>query len=510
MNLSSKPSSFFKPWQLTLLMVLFFCLAMGIRLYDLTDLPSEFYMVRQYRGLVIARGMYYAGLDAAEDWQRDFAVSEWKSEGLIEPPILEGMIAMTYRVIGERIWVGRIYSSLFWLAGALALWFLAKDLGMKHGGLLAVGYFLFHPFGIIASRTIMPDPLMVSLMVWSIWALHRWEMKPTWKNTILAGILTGIAIFVKSVVVFPLLCAAAALVISRLSLKRIFLSGKTWAVIGITVLPTAIFYIYGLFVEGSLGGQFSLRFFPEMLVDRSFYARWLFLMAGITGLLALFFSWTGILLFQTRFTRYMVIGLWIGYVIFGLFFPYHFLTHEYYHLPILPIVAIGLIPAAEAFFEQLKRIRTSDESAQPSCWHRVVVTALIILAVAMNMWDARNTLARDNFRPEVAYWTELGQVIGHDQKIIQLSGDYGSRLAFFGWVKGRTWPMVADMKLRELAGQESDQFSYMFSNMTAGMDLFVITSLPEFEDQPELKQYLESHYPITSEGDGYLIYNLRP
>jgi hypothetical protein len=70
--------------------------------------------------------------------------------------------------------------------------------------------------------------------------------------------------------------------------------------------------------------------------------------------------------------------------------------------------------------------------------------------------------------------------------------------------------MVADVKLRELAGQESKEFLAQFTSMTSGMDLFVITSLPEFEDQPELKQYLDSHFPITAQGDGYLIYDLRP
>jgi hypothetical protein len=42
------------------------------------------------------------------------------------------------------------------------------------------------------------------------------------------------------------------------------------------------------------------------------------------------------------------------------------------------------------------------------------------------------------------------------------------------------------------------------------MDLFVVTSLPELENQPELGQYLSVHYPLIAEGDGYLIYDLKP
>jgi len=44
---------------------------------------------------------------------------------------------------------------------------------------------------------------------------------------------------------------------------------------------------------------------------------------------------------------------------------------------------------------------------------------------------------------------------------------------------------------------------------TAGMDFFLISSFSQLELQPNLAEYLESHFPIYSQGDGYLIYDLR-
>ncbi len=76
--------------------------------------------------------------------------------------------------------------------------------------------------------------------------------------------------------------------------------GKTWLVVGLAILPTLLYYFYGLFLDGSLRGQFSLRFFPDMLTDQSFYGKWLFLMAGITGWAAFFLSLAGIFLFKSR------------------------------------------------------------------------------------------------------------------------------------------------------------------------------------------------------------------
>lgn len=325
----------------------------------------------------------------------------------------------------------------------------------------------------------------------------------------MAGLLTGCAILVKSVAVFPLFGAALAMVLSRHSLKKILGDKQTWLVAGLTALPTVIYYIYGLYFEGSLGGQFALRFFPELLADKSFYVRWLFQVTGFGGFLAVFLSWAGLLLFRDRAPRYLLLGLWLGYIAYGFVFPYHFLTHDYYHLPLLAIVAVGLIPAGEAFCNYWAALVATRGKTQLT-WHRLGFIGLLILGVAMNMWDVRNDMALVDYRTEAPYWLELGDIIGHDRAVVQLSGDYGMRLSFFGWVNGRTWPTVSDMKLRELAGQEEQGFEELFPIYAEEADIFVVTSLPELENQPELGQFLSAHFPIISEGDGYLIYDLRP
>jgi len=496
------PKLFSKPWLIVALVAMLFIGALGIRLYDLTDLPNDFYLVRQYRSLLIARGMYYAHLPTAPEWQRDIAVAQWKGEGLIEPPIMESLAVLTYHIIGEHIWVGRVYASLFWLAGGLAIWLLANELSMREGGIIALAYFLFLPFGMTASQAFMPDSLMTALIAWSLWALYLWEKRRTWKTAILAGVLTGLAILVKSVAVFPLLGAAVGLVLSRGSLKRILVDKQTWAVAAITAIPTVIYYFYGLIIVGTLGGQFALRFFPALLKDPSFYGRWLFIAAGIVGFLAMFLSLAGILLFRMNATRFLVVGAWFGYIVFGFVFPYHFITHEYYHLPLIPIVAIGLIPVADLLVRQV---------AQQKGWLlRAMFAGLLLLAVSMQMWEERNYKVSNDYRPEVSYWQELGNLIGHDTNIIELSGDYGYRLAYFGWVSGSQWLTNADDALRALAGQTQSDFATTFAEQISGKDLFVITSAPEWENQPELREYLTAHYRLIDQGDGYWIFNLKP
>jgi 4-amino-4-deoxy-L-arabinose transferase-like glycosyltransferase len=501
MDNATQPKIFARPWLTGILLAVLFVAALGIRLYDLTDLPNDFYMTRQYRSLIIARGMYYQHLNDVPEWKRELAVSQWKAEDLIEPPIMERIVSLTYNLAGVQTWLGRLFASLFWLAGGVAIWLLAREMSMRAGGIIAVAYFLFVPFGVTVSRAFLPDPLMVAMIAWSLWALYRWEKYRTWKLAILAGVLTGLTIFVKSVAVFPLLGAAAGLVLSRGSWKRIFADRQTWLVIGITAVPTIIYYIYGI-LTSNLGSQFGLRFFPSYWKDASFYGRWIFMAAGFAGFAAMFAALTGILIYPTNRQRFIAIGLWLGYIAYGFTFPYHFITHDYYHLPILLVVAFGLIPTADFLLRGV---------LEKKGWvWQAGLAGILMLGVGMQMWASRNTMAVANYRDDIAYYQDLGKVIGHDKKIIQVSGDYGYRLAYWGWVSGAYWPSTMDTDLRTLAGQTAPEFSTEFSSNTQGKDEFVITSLGELDKQPELRDYLADQYPLVVKGDGYLIYDLNP
>jgi hypothetical protein len=81
---------------------LIFIMGLGIRLYDLTDPPLDFHSTRQLWSAIIARGMYYQGLDGVSAWQRDLAVEAWKSMPAIEPTIFESIVALTYRIVGQE------------------------------------------------------------------------------------------------------------------------------------------------------------------------------------------------------------------------------------------------------------------------------------------------------------------------------------------------------------------------------------------------------------------------
>src|SRR5512133_3909129 len=88
-------------------LILLLGLGLGIRLYDLTDLPLDFHPTRQLLSALKARGMYYETLTDVPAEQRSFAIQQWKFRAAIEPEVIERLTAFTYQFTGEQLWVAR-------------------------------------------------------------------------------------------------------------------------------------------------------------------------------------------------------------------------------------------------------------------------------------------------------------------------------------------------------------------------------------------------------------------
>ena len=78
---------------------------------------------------------------------------------------------------------------------------------------------------------------------------------------------------------------------------------------------------------------------------------------------------------------------------------------------------------------------------------------------------------------------------------------------YYGQRKVSLWPNRGERTLASLRGS-SKVFGDYFYKRTAGMSYFVITAFNQFNDQPDLKQYLADNFPVVSQGTGYLIYDL--
>jgi hypothetical protein len=213
--------------------------------------------------------------------------------------------------------------------------------------------------------------------------------------------------------------------------------------------------------------------------------------------LALILAFLGIFLDRGR-ARALLAGFWLGYLAYGLFLPYQMDTHSYYHLVMVWLVAISMVPALAA----LVRWR----AARSAAWRPGAAAAGLVL-LALSCWQALIPLYSQDYRNETVYWQTIASYLPEDGKIIALTQDYGYRLMYYGWRKVTLWPNRGEIKLGNLRGS-SKEFDSFFAKRTQGKSYFVITAFKQFDDQPVLQQTLTSHYPLIAEGQGYLIYDL--
>jgi hypothetical protein len=88
-------------------------LGLGLRLADLDDPPLDYHPTRQLRSAIIARAIYYR-IDSGRDPALVAAAQEVTAPlETLEPPIVETLVAWTYRLVGgEFLWIARLYVTL--------------------------------------------------------------------------------------------------------------------------------------------------------------------------------------------------------------------------------------------------------------------------------------------------------------------------------------------------------------------------------------------------------------
>lgn len=483
---------------ITICIVSLFVIGTGLRLIDLTDPPLDYFPQRQLRAAIIARGIYYRLLPSADPTLRDQAVYLENTMDPREPSVFEGMVALTYLVSGgEYLWIARVYAILFWLLGGVALYLLAKRITSAMAAIAALVFYFFLPWSVIFSRIFQPDLIMVMLTLWTAYSLYRWSETPSWKWTILTGLLAGLATYIKLPAIFPIGLMFISITLATLGFKKAIASLKVWVMLLLFIVPPAIYYLF--IIPGS--SQEWLSFTLSLVnkwIQPSFYIQWIIFAGGLVDLGIAFVSFVGVWLLPKK-PRLIALSLWLGYLLYGLAFPYHITTHEYYSIPLIPAIALSLAPLAHIFFAKLKN---QDNLAK---W---VVALVIVFSLAYSGWISRSIMLGKNYRNEAIGWQQLSQVLPKEGHLIGITHEDGYRIAYYDWRHVTPWPYNAQDEQELGTIDPMVQFSTLFKKATGGQDYFIVTMFAQFDSLTLLKNYLYDNYPIYSDGDGYLIFNL--
>jgi hypothetical protein len=330
--------------------------------------------------------------------------------------------------------------------------------------------------------------------------LYRWQEKGTWKWALLAGFFGGMAILVKIVAVFFVAGISIGVVLYTLGIGNdsesdhppqwqllAFKSGlrnpQVWVMAALMLVPALIYYLSGL-GEPNAGSFLHWTILSRWrdVLNPSFYMRWMVRLDDVLGLVLVFASLLGALLTTPR-NQALLWGFWVGNLVFSLFFPYHITTHDYYHLPMVALLSVSLMPLVDLV---VGKVAQGNRSAQ------IVLAAVLILFFAYNAWIGRSIIVGQDYREHPEFWQAVGEAIPAEAKVIGLSQDYGMRLMYYGWRKISLWPNNAEPE--------------DLPDIAEGASYFVVTAKNQMSEN--LERYLQDHYQVLVEGPGYIIFDL--
>jgi 4-amino-4-deoxy-L-arabinose transferase-like glycosyltransferase len=498
-----------------------FVAAFGLRLYGINQHPVQFGILRHYHGALLARGFY--------EWLLSGDLKTVPPDGIIEPPILELLASFAYLIFGgEHLWIPQLLSAVFWMVGGVFLYLIAKRIVSPNAAVFSVFFYLFVPYSVFASRIFMPDPLMVMLLVISVFTILKHHEQPSTRRLMVAATASSLAIFVKpGICLFQVFGAFVSLAVYREGVRRSLVSPQFLVFAVLSILPTGLYYLYGTFLAGFLRGQTSQKVVPQLVLETSFWKGWLLTVSGVLGYVALLGALFGVLLLRKGLPRVLMIGLWSGYFLFGLTFTSHIATHDYYSLQLIPVVALSLGPLADLIMNDLKQTVNNMGQLDWRGYGRIVFLALCISVLVLSAVGNRQTSAysttwmttqQDRAASYLATFREIGEVVNHSRRTLVLFGgsqsggpNYGFALMYHGRLLGETWPYPTHQgdRQEEKRGISTEElFSRRYRKHSP--EYFVISrGWWVREETTSLRTFLTENFPVAAQGDTYVVFDLR-
>jgi hypothetical protein len=503
----------------------------------------DFSPVRQYQNAHIIRGLYFDNDESIPESSKFIARLNTERMGfMLEPRIIENLSVLGYRIIGgEHLWIPRVLSSFFWVVGGLFLYLIARMNFSQGVSFFSAVFYLFLPYSILASRAIQPDPLMVMMMLTSIYMIMRYDNNPSKTHLFIAAVISAIAVLIKPYCVFIIFGAFVSIAVLRNGFWRSVFNCNTINFVFIVCSLTLIYYVYGFITDvGFMREHARGSFLPHLLVQPFFWKEWLIMIGKVTGYIALILAIAGIVIMGEGRTRAMFFGLWIGYFIFGISATFQIHTHSYYHMPLIPIVALSLGPIADFVIKRTDKLNLKR-------WDIMIIIAVILSVISgfliiKNGQQARNIYSHyknalktaatvigvnpsfsrflfDDFEEDVRIAREIGEHVKHSANTVILSPHFGRVLAYHGEFSGLPWPTNRSLYGRKLRGTKLPNIKEDFSNHRVSIlyqgkiikytpDYFIITAFDELMKQKDLKDYLYLHYSVYRKSDDYLIFDL--
>jgi hypothetical protein len=484
-------------WWLKATLFILFLLAALIRRDEIR--AAGHLLDREFTAAIFSRAYYFTNNDAIEDWRRDIAVTTKNQQPVLEPPLLEYLVSLIYRVIDrEEMYYARYLTNAFWLISGVFMYLIAKRLLSTDEAVIATTYYLFVPMGIIISRSFQPDSLMMMMFLISLYALILYFEQPSTKRLVLAGLLSSVTLLLRPLVIFAIFCSFLAFSIHRnRSWKKVI--DPPLVIYGIvSLLPTIAYYGYGILFAGFMRWKVSTSFMPFLLVKRDFWLGWINNVVDVAEFSPLILAIIGFFLIRNSKAQYWITGLIVSFLLFSVAFTYHIHTHPYYHIQLFPIVALCMSPTTVLIVKSLK-------NALEKYW-RIPALGIFLLSLFITHQEVRGSLYRERHEaPKVAY--EIGEAVHHSPHVVYVSFYYGLPLEYYGEFGGAPWPVSIEHEFYRRPGEQALSVQERLNGLGFTPEYFVISNFELYDLlHGDLKEYLQKNCSLLVKKEKYLVY----
>jgi hypothetical protein len=352
--------------------------------------------------------------------------------------------------------------------------------------------------GIIISRSFQPDSLMMMLFLISLYLLTLYFDEPSKKHLFVAAMLTGITLLLRPLVLFAIFCAFLAFSIHRNQSWKKIIDLPFIIFSSISLLPSVVYYGYGVLFAGFMRWKVSTSFMPYLLVKKDFWLGWLNNVVDVAEFTPLLLAIIGFFLIKNKRVQYLIVGLAIAFLLFSVAFTYHIHTHPYYHIQLFPI--IGLCVASFT----IEIIKSLKETAGKAWWMPIIVVTMFAFIVGYR--EVRNGLYLVHAE-DPAVGMEIGEIINHSPYTVFVSYYYGLPLEYYGEFGGVPWPVRIEDEFYRRPGESSLSVQERIYGLGFVPEYFVITNFDlYYRKHQDLKQYLETNCMLHAQSNDYLIY----
>jgi hypothetical protein len=236
-----------------------------------------------------------------------------------------------------------------------------------------------------------------------------------------------------------------------------------------------------------------MRFEPHLLTTEFFWGGLARMASRVETLPLLALAFVTVFVGRERLARGVMAALLAGYLAFAIVFTYHMPTHDYYHLPYIAVVALGVAV-------MLARMRPSLPSVA-AC----ALAAGIAIAGSVAAWPRLRVVDAADY---ARIYEEIGALAEHDTRALFLDTEYGYALMYHGQISGDSWPNRDDLAAEAIDGREAldAEARYVRDYEHWGPRYFVVMDLGSLEASPDLQAMLDRRATPVRITDRYRVY----